>query len=170
MGLSDSIYLIGMPGSGKSTLGRQLAQRLGLEFIDLDEEIEQHEGQSIPEIFSSRGEAHFRAVENKLLINISQNSETVVMATGGGTPCHYHGIDFMLDNGRVVFLNISIPELMKRLDKTDIATRPKFGSKEDLKNQLQLLLTERMPVYQKAHIVIDDDSITAETIAHRLNR
>ena len=99
----NKIYLIGMPGSGKTTLGLQLAEALQLPFVDLDKEIEKHEGKSVPDIFSQQGEAHFRQVESKLLKEWSASGKTFIMATGGGAPCNHHGIEVINRSGLSIF-------------------------------------------------------------------
>ena len=82
------IYLIGLPGSGKTTLGKQVAKALNLTFIDMDEKIEQTEGKSISEIFSKEGEAYFRDIERAMLHQVAQE-ENCIISTGGGAPCFF---------------------------------------------------------------------------------
>ena len=77
------VYLVGMPGSGKSTVGREVAGRLGVPFVDLDEEIERRHGSTVPEIFADEGEAAFRALEARELVEVSRQDPSVV-ACGGG--------------------------------------------------------------------------------------
>src|SRR5436189_5502924 len=87
------IFLIGMPGAGKSTLGRPLAAALNLPFVDLDKEIEKHEQKSIPEVFELRGEDYFRKSESTLLKSWAESNRSFVLATGGGAPCFHDGIE-----------------------------------------------------------------------------
>src|SRR5688572_2577774 len=109
------IFLIGMPYSGKSTLGRQLANELDVSFVDQDHEIEIREGKSIPEIFSQEGEDHFRIVESTVLKEWAASAESFVMGTGGGAPCFYQGIDLINQAGISIFLDVSIEELVSRV-------------------------------------------------------
>src|SRR4029453_2479239 len=97
------LFLIGLPGSGKTTIGAALANRLSMEFVDLDKEIETREGNSVPEIFAAHGEAHFRQVESTLLLEWATAQRSFVMATGGGTPCFFDGIDVINKHGLSIF-------------------------------------------------------------------
>src|SRR5215216_5287440 len=105
------IYLIGMPGSGKTTLGKQIAEDLGFPFIDLDTEIENREGKSISEIFSHKGEDHFRVLESTLLKELSSSSHNVVIATGGGAPCYFGGMETMNATGLTVFIDVPLDDI-----------------------------------------------------------
>ena len=96
------IYLIGLPGCGKSTLGKQLSQKLNIPFIDLDAQIEKEERMLIKEIFKLRGESTFRKIESHLLKKISEENEQFVMATGGGAPVFFDN----MEAGRVLFWEI----------------------------------------------------------------
>ncbi len=87
------IFLIGMPGAGKSTLGQQTAIALNLDFHDLDVLIVEKTGMEITEIFRERGEEYFRKIEAKILKEVVQDQDDFVMATGGGTPCFYQNIE-----------------------------------------------------------------------------
>ncbi|MEP2025618.1 shikimate kinase, partial [Reichenbachiella sp.] len=91
----QKIFLIGMPGSGKSTLGKELAEKLGRNFFDLDAEIERMAGWVIPDIFAQVGEDYFRELENSVLLMLIRLNEPAVIATGGGAPCFYDNIDQM---------------------------------------------------------------------------
>ena len=109
------IYLIGLPGSGKTTLGKPLAAYLRYRFIDLDREIIQQENKTIPEIFSTSGEAYFREVESALLKKWASSPDPFVMGTGGGAPCFHNGIDIINSSGTSVFLNAPLHALVDRL-------------------------------------------------------
>ena len=95
---SDIIYLIGLMGSGKSTLGPQLARNLQYEFIDMDSYIEEKEQLSIPQIFQKQGEDFFRKVEAEALNDLS-SKQKVVISTGGGTPCFHDNLDVIKKTG-----------------------------------------------------------------------
>jgi shikimate kinase len=88
---SERIYLLGMMGVGKSTLGKQLARQLHYSFIDLDKSIEKEEGKSIPDIFAQLGEGYFRKVERQMLLKTAERNH-IVVAVGGGTPCFYENM------------------------------------------------------------------------------
>ena len=115
---SGFVFLIGPSGSGKSTLARKWANRLGLEHVDLDQMIEIHEGQTIPNLFNNFGEDHFRGLEQKYLRSISSG----MVACGGGTPLFHNNMDWMLNAGTVVWINLSPEMAWSRVSKS--ADRP----------------------------------------------
>ena len=103
--MEKNIFMIGMPSSGKSTLGKQIAKALSYEFIDLDQKIEFSEGKKIADIFSLHGEEYFRKIEAEQLRKIPVNSR-IIIATGGGTPCFHDGINYIKENGWSIFLDV----------------------------------------------------------------
>jgi shikimate kinase len=152
-----NIFLIGMPSSGKSTLGRHLAKRLDYKFVDMDEMIEKQELMTVQDIFKHKGEDHFRLLESKMLKSIEANQKLVI-ATGGGVPCFYDNIDFIKNNGTSVFLNVQPEDLLKRIQKSDINHRPLINrntTEESLLKNLQERCIARLPYYQQADIQID---------------
>jgi shikimate kinase len=102
-------------GSGKTHWGRLLSQKLSFPFFDLDEQIESHEGRSIPEIFSQSGEEHFRLTEKDALHIITESHDSFVMASGGGSPCYFNNIEYMNRSGITVWLNTPIDILYQRI-------------------------------------------------------
>ncbi len=108
------IFLIGYMCSGKSTLGRKIAEIIGMEFIDLDHFIENRYRKSISEIFKNNGEEYFREIERKTLHEIGEFQNTII-ACGGGTPCHFDNMEYMNSMGKTIYLNSSIDSLSKRL-------------------------------------------------------
>jgi len=153
------IYLIGMPGSGKSTLGKQLAERLSLPLVDLDKVIENHEQKSVPDIFREQGEDHFRLIESQLLREWASSEKNFVMATGGGAPCFHQGIDIINQTGLSIFLDVSIDTLLKRLHtKTD---RPLLNSNDtkEMDEKLRGIRTSRLSCYQAAHVIVADPTL-----------
>jgi shikimate kinase len=160
------IYLVGMPGSGKTTLGSKLADKLALPFVDLDGEIVSREGSSIPEIFATKGEDYFRIVESQVLNEWAAKNESFVLATGGGAPCFYNGMDRMNATGLTVFLNVPLDQLAKRVAKK--SDRPLLSTtiREEMENRLSSLAKERFPIYQKASIVLNEP--TVETVLEKI--
>src|SRR5947207_14326757 len=105
------IFLLGLPGSGKTTLGKALARSLGLSFVDLDLEIEKSEGMLIPEIFKTKKEDYFRKAEAAQLKHWSLSDREFVMATGGGAPCFFDNLETIKAAGRSFFLDVPASEI-----------------------------------------------------------
>ena len=141
--MSQKIFLVGLPGAGKTTLGIELARHLGIPFVDLDAEIEKQAKQSIRSIFSAKGEAHFRQLEKLSLNNVIKELSTFVMATGGGTPCFFDNMKVMNSEGTTVFINTPIDVIKKRLQQDTV--RPIMQT-----NTLEDLLEERVSWYLQA--------------------
>lgn len=165
------VYLIGMPGSGKSTLGKQLAEEFSVDFVDLDQEIEKETGKAIQEIFLQKGEDHFRKIESELLNRWASSSKSYVMATGGGAPCFFQGIDTINQSGLSIFLDVSVEEIVRRLSSFE--DRPLLHSKNELekKEKLKTLLASRLAVYHKAAITVKNIAIRdlVEVIQAKMN-
>jgi shikimate kinase len=161
------IFLIGMPGSGKSTVGKLLAVELGLPFIDLDVEIEKDEGKPVKEIFSDAGEAYFRRAESKTLKRVSTAPNDFIIATGGGAPCFHNGIDVINQAGLSIFLDIPVAELLARVEKD--SNRPLLLSSDQnaLKAKLETIRERRLPCYQQAKITVSSSAI--ESILPKIN-
>lgn len=151
----DKIFLIGFMGSGKTTTGKKLASRLNWEFIDLDEFIEEDKGMPVAEIFETQGEDWFRTVEAEALRTVAKADNTVI-STGGGTPCFYENMEFMLQNGLTVYLRMTPESLARRLARSS-AGRPllKGIDKEELETYIRTKLAEREPWYSMAEIKTD---------------
>ena len=153
------VILVGMPGSGKSTFGRQLAEALNVSFIDLDHEIEKIAGKSIKEIFSESGETYFRKIESRSLQTMLDKKENFVLATGGGAPCFHQGIDIINQNGISIFLDVPVDELVSRVK--DDKNRPLLlaGDEAGLKLRLNTIRAERLPCYQRAKIITKNANV-----------
>ena len=150
-----SLYLIGMMGSGKTSTGRPLAERLGYGFVDTDAVIEQAAGCSISEIFQRDGEAEFRALEKQVLSSISQR-HSLVVATGGGVVTQQENWG-LLHSGIVIWLDVVQDQLLKRL-QSDKTMRPLLQT-ADPEAALSDLLAERKALYAEADltVVINDE-------------
>ncbi len=151
------IYLIGLSGVGKSTIGKELSSRLSLDYIDLDFEIEKHEGISISEIFQMKGEDAFRKTEMEQLI-LQKTKTDIVISTGGGTPYFFNNMDWMLESGIVIYLQLPIVKIAARLQNS--YSRPLLPSenKSELENQLKDQLKLREVYYNQAHISFNVDA------------
>ena len=137
----QNVVLIGMPGCGKSTLGKLLAAEMGRKFVDLDEEIVKRAGRPIPEIFATEGEETFRALETEVTADICRES-SLVIATGGGVVTRERNLPLLSQNGRVVFLDIHPAGLSTE------------GRPLSQKKSPEVLYAERLPLYKKAADVI----------------
>lgn len=164
--------MIGMPGSGKTTLGKILAERLNLPFIDLDDEIEKKTGQPIRQIFKEKGEAYFRRTEYSLLKKLTSNNKKFIMATGGGTPCFYNSMDFINRSGISLFLNVSVDEMTKRLMGHGKSERPLLKNIPigKLTKSLQEKLNSRIYYYKKAKLECEGDHLESEGIVDQLRK
>ena len=156
-----SIYLIGMMGSGKTSTGRPLAERLGYGFVDADAVIEQAAGCSIAEIFQRDGEPEFRALEKQVLNSISQR-HSLVVATGGGVVTQKENWG-LLHSGIVVWLDVIQEQLLKRL-QSDTTVRPLLQT-VDPEAALNELLAERKALYAEADLTVVIDDEPPEAIA-----
>jgi shikimate kinase len=155
-------------GSGKTTIGKRLAEPIGFDFVDTDELIEHKYGKSIPEIFSESGEAAFRRIEQEMLETLLQR-EYIVISTGGGMPCYHENMKVMSGKGKVVYLRTESGTLAKRLMRSR-TERPliKGKSPEELQLYIEDKLIEREPFYNQAHIVVDTENFTIEQLLQSL--
>ena len=156
-----SLYLVGMMGSGKTSTGRPLAERLGYGFVDADAVIEQAAGCSIPEIFERDGEAGFRALESQVLNAITQR-HSLVVATGGGVVTQQENWG-LLHSGIVIWLDVVPEQLMQRL-KADSTVRPLLQT-DDPDAALNALLNRRRPLYAEADLTVVIDQETPDAVA-----
>lgn len=165
------IILIGYMGAGKTTLGKVLAQKMGLTFYDLDEYIEDRFHRTIPQIFAESGESGFRELERRMLHEVAE-FEDVIISCGGGTPCFFDNMDYMNTCGETVFLNAS-PEALKAHLLMGKTQRPLIQGKspEELLDFIKDSLQKRLPYYKKAKHTLSIDVInTNEDITHYVNQ
>jgi shikimate kinase len=154
------IFLIGLPGSGKTTLGRQLADNLRITFVDLDNAIEQREGLSVTELFQTKKEAYFRQVESDVLTAFCQSADDFVVATGGGTPCFHNNMALMNRAGKTIFLDVPARIIAQRLSREQVTQRPLLLdlSQDALKDKIEFLRTQRLSFYRQAqHSIAQED-------------
>jgi len=165
-------FLIGLPGSGKTTLGRKLATALKIPFVDLDMEIEKKETVSTQVIFKKFGEQYFREAESTILKNWCNRTGSFVMATGGGAPCFFDNMEVINKSGKSIFIDVSASEIAKRVAKSDKSERPLFANvdKDSMKDRVEFMRSQRLPFYKLAHHTVQGDSIHIENILEILER
>ena len=140
----ENIYLIGMPGCGKSRLGKDVAKRLGMEFADTDEMTIKEAGvKSMNELFGKHGVARFRQMEKKVLNDLSKKTDLLV-STGGGIILDIENRNTMINSGRVVFIDVNLATLRSRIDVND---RPLVVNMDQA---LENLYFHRLDIYKKA--------------------
>ncbi|MFK7050651.1 MULTISPECIES: shikimate kinase [Flavobacterium] len=168
----SKIVLVGYMGSGKSSVGRVLARKLALEFIDLDDFIVQKEGKSIKEIFDTEGEIYFRKLEHIVLKDLLLKKESFVLSLGGGTPC-YAGNDLLLQGDAVnsVYLKASIQLLVERL-VIEADKRPLIAglNKEEMNEFVAKHLFDRSYYYNSCKKIVSVDNKTIDEISDELVR
>lgn len=156
---SRSIVLVGMPGSGKSAVGRRLAARLELPFVDADEEIERAAGKPITDIFKDHGEAYFRDGERKVIARLLRSGPQV-LATGGGAFMMAETRENIVRSGISMWLKAELPLLMRRVLKRN--NRPLL--EKDPEVVMRQLMETRYPVYAKADITVESHDLPHEAI------
>ena len=163
----NRIYLIGMMGSGKSTIARMLAKQLDWTWIDTDACVERNANLTVADIFAQSGEDAFRKREWEC-VQQAAGHKNVVVSCGGGAPCYYDAINVLLTTGVVIYLRASTDSLVSRLEKTDQSRPLLFQTDLPLREQIDRLLAQREEVYKRAHIIIDTDAKTEEDLLREL--
>jgi shikimate kinase len=155
-----SLVLVGMMGAGKSSIGRKLAQRLNLPFVDADSEIEHAAGMSISEIFARHGEPYFRAGEARVIARLLDGGPQV-LATGGGAFMHPQSREGIRAKGISIWLKAEYEVLMKRIKRRN--DRPMLKT-DDPGETLRRLMQERDPVYAEADVIVNSRDVPHEMI------
>lgn len=167
------IFLIGMPLAGKTYWAQQLASHNHLQQADLDVLVAEVAGMSIPELFTSKGEAAFRLVEQKVLQQVISEKQADILACGGGTPIFEDNMEQMKKAGCVVYLQAGVDTLLSRIDAQSMS-RPLLNGNSDKRKALEWLLAERKNIYEQAHYTLDANKLSvsnfAEIIASCTNR
>ncbi|MBL0294351.1 MAG: shikimate kinase [Saprospiraceae bacterium] len=161
------VFLIGMMGSGKSTLGRAIANSLGCNFLDMDCYIESKIGLSIAEIFEIHGEPFFREQEHLFLENLKNSAQgLLIVSTGGGVPQNPANMLIMKKKGKIIYLRTATELLVKRVHK-NLKNRPILNdvfSEDELIISLEKLLNTREPMYLRADTIFDTSISKANNI------
>ncbi len=159
-----NICLTGLMGSGKSTVGAALAQKLGLEFVDIDAKIEFKTGMKISEIFAQKGEDFFRKIESETLKEFAEKSGQVI-STGGGAVQKEGNLKILKENSTVIYLKTSPEVLFERVNAD--TSRPLLQNEKPFET-LCALLEKREPNYQKADIIVTTDGKTVDEIVNEI--
>ncbi len=160
----DNIFLVGLMGAGKTSVGRMLARRLDMKFFDADAEIERITGVKIPVIFEIEGESGFRSREEKMIQQLT-SLDGIVLATGGGAVISDASRRFLKSRGRVIYLRAAPEDLWRRTRRD--RNRPLLQTADPL-GKLRSLHEQRDPLYMEtAHIVVDTGS---QSVAHLTSR
>lgn len=164
------IFLIGYMGAGKTTIGKVLARKMNLSFIDLDLFIEQRYHKTVSVLFRENGEIKFREIERLMLHEVAE-FENVIISTGGGTPVFFDNMEFMNQRGCTIYLKVGSDVLTERLRKNS-EKRPLIAGKttEELMCFISKNLEQRSPFYEKAklRIAIDDRKESVDEIVSRI--
>lgn len=164
------LILVGYAGSGKSSLGKRLARRLGVRFVDTDKQVELQEGASIADIFHYEGEEYFRIAERRAVEALANDGVDMVIATGGGLPTWRDNMDWLLRSGMTVYLRRTPEQILSRLSDYGREKRPMFRGKSD--EELLQFMHEQMalrePYYAKSHIDVDCTIMSDEDVVEYL--
>ena len=166
------IFLLGLPGSGKTTLGKELSVLLGLRFVDLDLEIEQDTGKKIREIFEERGEIYFRELESQALGAWCVSPSGFVMATGGGTPCFLNNMETINRSGKSIFLDVPPEVIAERIRHDGHQERPLLASlqPDELNDKIKILRLNRINHYHQALFTLSGGVISTKDVMSILNQ
>jgi shikimate kinase len=163
---SRSIVLVGMMGAGKSSIGRRLAQRLGIPFVDADAKIEEaHAGVTIAEIFANYGEPYFRSGEQRVIARLLDDGPQV-LATGGGAYMNAETRAAIRQKGVSVWLKADFEVLMRRVKRRATADRPMLQG--DPAERVRHLMAERYPVYAETDVTVMSREVAHETIVSEI--
>ena len=164
------VFLVGYAGSGKSSLGKRLARRLGVRFVDTDKLVEQSEGASIADIFHFEGEKYFRIAERRVVESLANECMDLVVATGGGLPTWRDNMEWLVRSGVTVYLRRTPEQILSRLSDYGREKRPMFRGKSDeellefMREQMEL----REPYYAKAQIAVDCSVMSDDDVVEYL--
>ena len=161
-----NIFLVGPMGAGKSTIGRELAERLHLEFFDSDQEIERRTGADIAWVFDLEGEEGFRKREESVIEDLSEKQGNV-LATGGGSVISAQVRNRLSARGIVVYLETTIDKQVARTQRD--RRRPLLQTSEEPRTVLENLAVERNPLYEEiADVIVQTDDQSAKVVAHKI--
>lgn len=164
------LFLVGYMGCGKSSLGRKIAKRAEMRFVDMDSVIEEREGASVSDIFRYEGEEYFRGKERELIEEVALSVDDVVISTGGGVPTWQDNMSRMNEIGVVVYLRRTAERIASRLSPHGRQKRPKLRglNDEELVRFMRENMAEREPFYSQARCCIDCDNLSDEELIEKI--
>lgn len=164
------LFLVGYMGCGKSSLGRKIAKRAEMRFVDMDSVIEEREGASVSDIFRYEGEKYFRGKERELIEEVALAADDVVVSTGGGVPTWQDNMARMNEIGVVVYLRRTAERIASRLSPHGRQKRPKLRglNDEELVRFMRENMAEREPFYSQARYCIDCDNLSDEELIEKI--
>lgn len=162
-------YLTGYMGCGKSSIGREVARRTGYGFVDTDREVEKMHGYTVADIFEHEGEEAFRTSEREVLLRIAAEGGNVIVATGGGAPCHGDNMEMMNATGKTVYLKLSPGKLVQRL-KPGQTRRPKLSGMD--RGQMLEYIAQNLPlrenIYARSSMTVGCDTLSDDSICRHV--
>lgn len=165
--LGNKLFIIGMPGVGKTTVAERLAVELGFKSIDVDTLIQRSEHTSIAKIFEGFGENYFREIETKMIAVVASDSDSAVIALGGGAVMRDENIQIIKEAGLVIWLNSTLDTLQSRLDNDGTTIRPLLAG--DVREKLIVLQSERTEIYRMmSDLRVDVDGKTVDDVVDEI--
>ncbi|MCS7202943.1 MAG: shikimate kinase [Thermodesulfovibrio sp.] len=164
MGKDKNIVLVGFMGTGKTTVGKVVAKKIGYDFVDVDEVIEKLTGMTIPDIFAQFGEARFRDIETEVIKLITKKTKQVI-ATGGGAVLREENIQALRRNGIIFCLEASEEIIFERVKNSNY--RPLLKVEKPIE-RIRELLSQRKPRYSLSDFIINTDKLTVEEVAEKI--
>jgi shikimate kinase len=162
-----NVFLVGFMGTGKTTIGKELAKMMGRKFLDLDAELERRLGKTVGDYFSEHGEVKFREVEERVAIELSTTNNRVI-ATGGGTILNPRVYEALHASGLLVCLYTKRDDLVDRLKRNDKRPLVRGQSPEEIRERVEQLLRERSEKYDRVKIRIDTSDLTPMAAARKI--
>jgi shikimate kinase len=158
------LILVGLPGVGKTTIGRAAARQMARQFLDFDEEIERRAGMNVREIFRLKGEEHFRALEFALTKELS-TSGGMVLSPGGGWITQHGSVELLRSAGRIIYLRASPEAVARRLRRVE--TRPLLAGRDPVV-ALRELYAKRQALYETADVVLDTEGLARQQLISKM--
>lgn len=159
------LILVGLPGSGKTTVGPLLAEALGMPLLDFDAEITRREGMPVPEIFGQKGEGHFRELEHALTTELAQVGG-MVLAPGGGWVARSDNVALLRPPGQLIYLKITTSVAVLRMG-TSTTSRPLLN-RPNPKGELDRLLSARIGAYESADLMVNVDHLDPQQVTQKI--